>query len=49
MTTASGGTPYGASHWSGLNGDRPLAEDSRTLAIALGRRLAQTALKLRGA
>lgn len=49
MTTASGGTPYGASHWSGLNGDRPLADDSRSLAIALGRRLAQTALKLRGA
>jgi NAD(P)H dehydrogenase (quinone) len=48
MTTASGGTPYGASHWSGLNGDRPLTDDSRSLAIALGRRLAQTALKLRG-
>jgi NAD(P)H dehydrogenase (quinone) len=48
MTTASGGTPYGASHWAGLNGDRPLTEDSRSLAIALGRRLAQTALKLRG-
>ena len=48
MTTASGGTPYGASHWSGLNGDRPLAEESRSLAIALGRRLAQTALKCRG-
>jgi len=49
MTTASGGTPYGASHWSGLNGDRPLTEDSRNMAIALGRRLAQTALKCRGA
>jgi NAD(P)H dehydrogenase (quinone) len=48
MTTAGGGSPYGASHWSGLNGDRPLDEDSRSLAIALGRRLAQTALKLRG-
>jgi NAD(P)H dehydrogenase (quinone) len=48
MTTASGGTPYGASHWSGLNGDRPLTDDSRNLAIALGRRLAQTALKCRG-
>lgn len=48
MTTASGGTPYGASHWSGLNGDRPLTDESRSLAIALGRRLAQTALKLRG-
>jgi NAD(P)H dehydrogenase (quinone) len=49
MTTTGGGSPYGASHWSGLNGDRPLGEDSRSLAIALGRRLAQTALKLRGA
>jgi len=48
MTTTSGGTPYGASHWAGLNGDRPLADDSRSLAIALGRRLAQTALKCRG-
>lgn len=46
MTTASGGTPYGASHWSGVNGDLPLTEDSRVLAIALGRRLAQTAHKL---
>jgi len=49
MTTASGGTPYGASHWSGVNGDLPLTEDSRVLAIALGRRLAQTAHKLRSA
>jgi NAD(P)H dehydrogenase (quinone) len=48
MTTASGGSPYGASHWAGLNGDRQLSEDSRRLTIALGRRLAQTALKLRG-
>lgn len=49
MTTASGGTPYGASHWAGLNGDRQIGEDSRALTIALGRRLALTALKLRGA
>jgi NAD(P)H dehydrogenase (quinone) len=49
MTTASGGTPYGASHWAGLNGDRQIGEDSRTLTIALGRRLALTALKIRGA
>jgi NAD(P)H dehydrogenase (quinone) len=48
MTTASGGTPYGASHWAGLSSDRQIDEDSRALAIALGRRLAQTALKLRG-
>ncbi|MFT5532000.1 MAG: NAD(P)H dehydrogenase (quinone) [Burkholderiaceae bacterium] len=47
MTTTSGGTPYGASHWSGLNGNHPISDDSRTLTIALGRRLAETAQKLR--
>ncbi|MEB0133950.1 NAD(P)H:quinone oxidoreductase [Actimicrobium sp. CCC2.4] len=47
MTTSSGGTPYGASHWSGLNGNHPISDDSRTLTIALGRRLAETAQKLR--
>ena len=46
MTTASGGSPYGATHWSGVRGEQPLSEDTRTLAIALGRRLAQTARKL---
>ncbi|TCS39631.1 NAD(P)H dehydrogenase (quinone) [Paucimonas lemoignei] len=49
MTTQSGGTPYGASHWSGLHGDNALSEESRTLAIAQGKRLADTACKLRGA
>jgi len=44
--TTSGGTPYGASHWAGPNDDRPLTDDERTLCIALGRRLAETALKL---
>lgn len=48
MTSKSGGTPYGASHWSGLNGDNAFTEDTRTLAIALGKRLAETAVKLRG-
>ena len=46
MSTASGGTPYGASHWAGSSGGHALTEDSRALAIALGRRLAETALKL---
>ncbi len=49
MTTAGGGTPYGASHWSGINGSHAMSEDTRSLAIALGCRLAQTACKLRGA
>ncbi|MEQ1592517.1 MAG: NAD(P)H:quinone oxidoreductase [Thiobacillaceae bacterium] len=44
--TASGGTPYGASHWAGAADDRPLTDEERTLCIALGRRLAETALKL---
>ncbi|WP_044529362.1 NAD(P)H:quinone oxidoreductase [Herbaspirillum sp. B65] len=47
MNTASGGTPYGASHWAGVNGNQPLSDDSRTLAIALGKRLAENAIKLR--
>ncbi|MBS0307417.1 MAG: NAD(P)H:quinone oxidoreductase [Proteobacteria bacterium] len=47
MHTASGGTPYGASHWSGTNGSQPISEETRALTIALGRRLAETARKLR--
>jgi len=47
MNTHSGGTPYGASHWAGVNGNQPLSDDSRTLAIALGKRLADTAKQLR--
>jgi NAD(P)H dehydrogenase (quinone) len=47
MTTSSGGTPYGASHWSGLDGKKTITEDEKRLALALGRRLAETAVKLR--
>jgi NAD(P)H dehydrogenase (quinone) len=46
MATHSGGSPYGATHWSGVSGDKTISEDSRTLAIALGKRLAATARKL---
>jgi NAD(P)H dehydrogenase (quinone) len=49
MTTVSGGTPYGASHWSGANGTQAISDDTRLLSIALGRRLAKTASKLREA
>jgi len=45
-TTASGGTPYGASHWAGPADDKPLSDEERTLCIALGKRLAETTLKL---
>jgi NAD(P)H dehydrogenase (quinone) len=44
--TTSGGTPYGASHVAGVHGDRPLSEDERRLCLALGRRLAEVAVKL---
>jgi NAD(P)H dehydrogenase (quinone) len=46
LSTASGGTPYGASHVAGATSDRPLTEDEKKLCIALGKRLAATALKL---
>ena len=46
MSTASGGSPYGATHWSGIKGDQALSEDTRSLAIALGKRLAHTAARL---
>jgi NAD(P)H dehydrogenase (quinone) len=42
--TKTGGTPYGASHTSGLDGDMPLSNDEKTLCQALGKRLAITAL-----
>jgi NAD(P)H dehydrogenase (quinone) len=46
MSTASGGSPYGATHWSGIKGDQALSEDTRSLAMALGKRLATTAARL---
>ncbi|MDB5746529.1 MAG: NAD(P)H-quinone oxidoreductase, partial [Massilia sp.] len=46
MTTASGGSPYGATHWAGIDGDKAVTEDEKRLAIALGRRLAEAAAKL---
>lgn len=43
LKTQTGGTPYGASHTSGINGDLPLSDDEKTLCKALGKRLALTA------
>lgn len=45
-TTRSGGTPYGASHVAGLAGNQPITDAEKRLCLALGQRLAQTALKL---
>ena len=46
MLTRSGGTPYGPSHTAGASSDAPLTEHEKKLCMALGRRLAQVALKL---
>jgi len=45
-STTSGGTPYGASHVAGLTSDAPISEAEKKLCVALGKRLAMTALKL---
>ncbi len=45
-TTQTGGTPYGLSHVAGLKGENAISDDERTLALALGRRVAATAMKL---
>jgi len=44
--TASGGTPYGASHVAGLKNDNPLTADEKELCQALGKRLATVAHQL---
>jgi len=43
--TASGGTPYGASHWAGTEG-KPLSASEQTLCRALGKRVAELAIAL---
>lgn len=45
-TTTSGGTPYGASHWSGADGKRESTLEEQTLARSLGARVARIAQKL---
>lgn len=44
--TRSGGTPYGATHVAGTDGKLPLTEEEQRLCLALGKRLAETAVKL---
>jgi NAD(P)H dehydrogenase (quinone) len=48
FATRGGGTPYGASHHAGAAGELSVTEHERKLCIALGRRLADIALKLAG-
>ena len=45
-STTTGGSPYGVSHWAGADGKKEISEEEARLCRALGRRLAQTAVKL---
>ena len=46
FSTETGGTPYGATRLTSDIESRPMSEDERTLCLALGRRVANTAKKL---
>jgi NAD(P)H dehydrogenase (quinone) len=46
-TTRAGGSPYGASHFAGDDTQPRLTDDERALAVHLGRRVAELAVKLR--
>lgn len=46
FTTTTGGTPYGPSHLAGAESKLPVSDSERLVCRALGKRLAQTVLKL---
>lgn len=46
MSTQSGGTPYGASHWAGADGARDVDDTELALCRALGRRIANLSQRL---
>jgi len=46
ISTQTGGTPYGPSHTAGINSNLPLSDAEKRLCKALGKRLAETAVKL---
>jgi NAD(P)H dehydrogenase (quinone) len=46
LLTESGGTPYGASHWSGNDSERTIDKHEKNLCVALGKRVAEIAIKL---
>jgi NAD(P)H dehydrogenase (quinone) len=49
LRTTTGGTPYGPSHLAGAESNLPLSNSEKALCLALGRRLARTALVLEAA
>ena len=46
MHTDTGGTPYGASHTAGADSKRVLSDEEKRLCKALGKRVAEIAVKL---
>lgn len=46
LKTGTGGTPYGPSHTAGTDSKRPLSAEEKNLCRALGRRLAETAVRM---
>jgi NAD(P)H dehydrogenase (quinone) len=46
LSTQTGGTPYGPSHFAGADNSNPLSEEEKTLCKAFGKRLAALANKL---
>lgn len=44
MSTTSGGTPYGATHWAGQGNDREVDETEAALCRSLGQRVARLAM-----
>jgi NAD(P)H dehydrogenase (quinone) len=46
MSTSTGGSPYGVTHLAHADGRAPISSEEQRLAIAQGKRLALTALKL---
>jgi NAD(P)H dehydrogenase (quinone) len=46
-STQTGGTPYGPTHMAGKDSKNPLSEEEKRLCKALGKRVAQIALKLK--
>ena len=47
MSSASGGTPYGASHWAGADNRRAVDDTEAALCSALGARVARLSARLR--
>jgi len=47
MTTQTGGTPYGASHVAGVDNQNRVSDEEHTICLALGKRIAELADKLK--